>query len=150
MIKVIDLLGNNAVIECPACGMGYLLSSFVEAQHGARKCPHCESDNGILFKQAKAAFGIGDPLGSEKQATRQTFDKQWLGMDVWVKFTDPETHTTYRYPHDQHLQALIRQCGIIEGSESWEVAGRYNIPRVSSKQRALLARYAVEDQGDQE
>lgn len=145
MIKVIDLLGNNAVVECPNCDRGYIVSSFVEAQHGARICPHCGSKNNVLFKEAKAAFGITESIGSVKKATRQTFDKQWLGMDMWVEFTDKETGTSYRYPHDQHLQSLIRHCGIIEGSESWEKVGRYNIPKVSSKQRALLARYEISD-----
>lgn len=144
-LLVLDLLGNNAAIECPACSDVYIVSGFMEHKRDARNCPHCQASNGVFFKDAKDAFERQSHGMIEQQVTRQTFDKDWLGRDVWIRFTDSKSGKTYRYPHDQYLHTLIRQCGIIEGSESWDNHGRYSIPHVSGKQKTLLARYEVKE-----
>lgn len=145
LYDVFDTFGNNAAVGCPECDKPYIISSFMESKRGPRKCPHCGADNGIRFAHAKARHEISTDGPLEIQATRISFDKQWLGQDAWVTFTDKDQEITYRYPHDQFLQAVITQCQIIAGSESWEVHGRYNIPKPSKKQRMLLERYALKE-----
>jgi hypothetical protein len=74
---------------------------------------------------------------------RQTFAKEWLGQNIWIRFLDKSTGRKYCYPHDQHLNAVINYCGIITGAISWEKTGHYSHPTISRIQRDLLAPYEI-------
>jgi hypothetical protein len=54
--KVIDRAGNNAVIECNACGKPYLVPPIPKS---GRTCPHCG--------KTRATIGMkkGDPVHVE-------------------------------------------------------------------------------------
>jgi hypothetical protein len=88
-----------------------------------------------------------EQLEREQEATRLIFKREWTGRDIWVTFTDSETGVTFRYPHDQMLQVLMDQLGIIRGTRSWEENGLYHFPHLSEKQRRLLAQYTVKTSG---
>jgi hypothetical protein len=46
-MDVIDLYGSNAIVVCPECRGPYIVSDFLD-KRGLRKCPHCNTANGIV------------------------------------------------------------------------------------------------------
>jgi hypothetical protein len=39
--------GSNAIVACPECRGPYIVSDFLD-KRGLRKCPHCNTANGIV------------------------------------------------------------------------------------------------------
>jgi hypothetical protein len=100
----------------------------------------------VIYKGARAAWKAQDSrpiLPREQDKKRLTFNREWTGHDIWVTFTDHKSGTTYRYPHDQILQTLMDQQGIIRGTRSWEENGLYHFPQLSEVQQRLLEPYIV-------
>jgi hypothetical protein len=54
--KVIDHLGNNAVVECTACSKPYIVSSFYKKP---RQCPHCGKTQALMEKGGKVIIEPG-------------------------------------------------------------------------------------------
>jgi hypothetical protein len=48
--KVIDKLGNNAIVECTVCNKPYVVSSFYKKP---RVCPHCGNTQALMEKGGK-------------------------------------------------------------------------------------------------
>jgi hypothetical protein len=48
--KVLDTLGNNAIVECSECDKPYLVSSFYSSP---RPCPHCGKTKASMAKGTK-------------------------------------------------------------------------------------------------
>ncbi len=44
---VLDIYGNFAAIQCPACGNVYILSGALNVKTG-RPCPHCKNSIAIV------------------------------------------------------------------------------------------------------
>jgi len=120
-MKVHDCHGNNCAVQCPDCGRSFIISEFIDRK--GRICPQCRSWS-ASFKEARAAWKAQDsrPI---------------------LTFTDHKSGTTYRYPHDQILQTLMDQQGIIRGTRSWEENGLYHFPQLSEVQQRLLEPYIV-------
>ena len=142
-MKVHDCYGNNCAVACATCGGIYVVSKFLNKGE-PRRCPDC-GHAGPTFDEAKTVWDrehVGSRVAAEQSATRLTFRKAWLGQDVWVTFV--EDGIKYRYPHDQILQILITQLGVIKGTRSWERDnGYYNFPRLSADQKRILKPYIV-------
>jgi hypothetical protein len=81
-------------------------------------------------------------ISSEQKKNRMTFRKAWLDQGIRVTFTNEGI--TYRYPHDEFLNLLINQLGIIKGTKCWEQDGIFHFPKLSRKQRELLKPYIIE------
>jgi len=140
-VEVADCHGNNCAVVCPGCNRPYVVSGFLN--RGIRSCPHCGKSRAV-FKEVKAeweAIHKEAVVNPEQEATRLVFKTEWLGYDVWVTFTEDDI--TYRYPHDQLLQAFISRLGIIENTKSWQTNGVYSFPRLSMEQKRMLERYIV-------
>ena len=141
-VEVVDCHGNNCAVVCPRCSRPFVVSGFLNK--GVRACPHCGQSRAV-FKEVKAEWEASHreaAIEPEQRATRLVFKTEWLGYDVWVTFT--EDGVTYRYPHDQLLQAFINRLGIIENTKSWQTNGIYSFPRLSAEQKRMLERYIVE------
>ncbi len=141
-VEVADCHGNNCAVVCPCCNRPFVVSGFLN--RGIRSCPHCEKSKAV-FKEVKAEWEATHKeaaINPEQEATRLIFKTEWLGYDVWVTFTEDDV--TYRYPHDQLLQAFISRLGIIENTKSWQTNGIYSFPRLSGEQKRMLERYIVQ------
>ena len=128
---------------CKKCGQAYCVSSFLN--QGIRDCPHCGKSTAVYqnVKKEWDSLNAKRHIGNEQTTTRLTFKQKWLNQNVYVTFS--EGRTTYRYPHDEVLQILIDQLGIIKGTRSWErLNGYYNVPQLSETQKEILAQYIVE------
>jgi phage FluMu protein Com len=51
-MDVIDLYGSNAIVVCPEYRGPYIVSDFLD-KRGLRKCPHCNTANGIAYTDAR-------------------------------------------------------------------------------------------------
>jgi hypothetical protein len=81
-------------------------------------------------------------FAKEQKQNRMIFKKAWLEQDIWVTFK--HEGVIYRYPHDEFLDILSTQLGIIRGTKCWEQDGIFHFPRLSKKQKELLQRYIAE------
>lgn len=66
---------------------------------------------------------------------RLTFDKKYLGRDLYICF--PDGGGWFLYPHDEFLEAVLGATNIGE-TRSWKVRGSYSFPSIPQKIRALL------------
>ena len=140
---VIDLFGNNAIIVCPKCEKPFIVSSWMEQKKGPRVCPHCNYPAGIPFATAKDAWqDLNVAKIRVEHTNRMTFDKKWAGQGTLVQFT--ADGLTYRYHHDDVLQQIMSNTSAITGTESWDVNGHYNFPRLSAVHKRLLEPYRIE------
>jgi hypothetical protein len=71
---------------------------------------------------------------------RLTFDKKYVGKDLWVCFRDGDKW--YFYPHDELLEDVLQQMKI-GNTESWKDKGIYNWPSLSVKLKEMLTRYEL-------
>ena len=53
----------------------------------------------------------------DRTATRLTFNKAWVGRNIYITFE--YNGVTYRYPHDEMLEITMND-GIIKGTQNWE------------------------------
>jgi hypothetical protein len=137
-----DLYGNNAILVCPSCEEGYIISSWMEKRKGPRPCPFCNHRPDFYFEDAKAEWEATKvPQTPVQHTNRLTFDKRWMGKGTLVQFT--WEGATYRYHHDDLLRLVIQNTNAIEGTESWEANGLYTFPRLSNVHRRLLEPYRV-------
>ena len=44
--RLVDWVGNNIALSCPACGKVYVVSGI--ANHGNRDCPECGKSRGFV------------------------------------------------------------------------------------------------------
>jgi len=75
------------------------------------------------------------------EKTRLTFDKKYMGKQVYITFRYSET--TYLYPHDELLEKVLALGTLILGTESWDVNGHYNRGKLSLKLKELLEDYKL-------
>jgi hypothetical protein len=71
---------------------------------------------------------------------RLTFDKKYLGRDLYVCF--PHDSNWFVYPHDD-LLAQVLSATTVASSDSWKSKGSYSFPGLSQKLRPLLAPYCL-------
>jgi NAD-dependent SIR2 family protein deacetylase len=64
-VDVIDMHGNSAIVVCPACRGPYIVSDFLD-KRGLRKCPHCNTANGITYAEARSAMDTQRPRKQRK------------------------------------------------------------------------------------
>ena len=142
-IQVIDLFGNNAIIQCEKCEQPFIVSSWMEQKKGPRPCPHCHHMPGIRFAEAKEVWASLNILKTRVEHTnRMTFDKKWMDQGTLVQFT--ADGVTYRYHHDDLLKQVMAHTSAITGTDSWDVHGLYTFPRLSSMHKQLLEPYRIE------
>lgn len=76
---------------------------------------------------------------------RLTFDEKYSRTQeqdtIYIAFRDEEDW--YLYPHDEVLDRVINEIGIIAGTDSWESNGTYHIGSLSSDLYDLMAPYRV-------
>lgn len=138
-----DIYGNNALVVCPACEKPYIVTAWQEDKRGARACPHCNSQNGVRFADAKRVYDesrAGVP--KVEHTTRLLFNKQWVGQGVMCEFT-AEDGVVYRYHHDDLLNALVEFGSNLKNTKSWQERGLYHFPRLSEAQKRLLEPYQI-------
>lgn len=71
---------------------------------------------------------------------RLTFDKKYLGKDLWMAFR--VVNEWYVYPHDLVLEEL-RSAGRLDGTISWDEKGGYSFPYLTSQLKELLEPYRL-------
>lgn len=71
---------------------------------------------------------------------RFTFEKKYIGKDLWVAFRDSDGW--YLYPHDTVLEA-IRGSGRLDGTISWDEKGGYSFPYLTPQLKELLEPYRL-------
>jgi hypothetical protein len=54
---------------------------------------------------------------------RLTFDKKYLGKDIYICFHDDKNDNWYLYGHDEILQKFIKS---IENSDTWKIGKPYH------------------------
>jgi predicted nucleic acid-binding Zn-ribbon protein len=137
-VTTADCYGNNCAVICKKCGQAYCVSSFLN--QGIRDCPHCGKSTAVYqsVKKEWDSMSAKQQIGNEQTATRLSFKQEWRNHNVWVTFTDQESGTTYRYPHDEVLKVLIEQYGIIKGTRCWEKPnGLYNRGTLGNLEKVL-------------
>jgi hypothetical protein len=75
---------------------------------------------------------------NEIQSNYLRFNNELLGKDAWITFTDTETEVSYRYPHDQILNAIVIQTGQIHTTAAWMKGGVYTYPTIPDKIKKIL------------
>src|SRR5208283_5695741 len=71
---------------------------------------------------------------------RLSFDKKYIGKDIWICFLDGVR--AYLYPHDECLKQILRETNVGK-TESWTQAGIYNWPNLSLELRKTLTAYEL-------
>ena len=69
-----------------------------------------------------------------KQKRRLSIARQYVGKNIWIRFTDSESGITYRYPHDGLINLLERRTPSIFETRSWRDKGPYHWPNIPSEQ----------------
>ena len=72
--------------------------------------------------------------------SRLTFEKKYLGKDLYIAFQDD--HEWYLYPHDDLLEGILAKTNI-ENTKSWKDHGGYSFPRLSQQLREILKPYLI-------
>ncbi|HVC46576.1 MAG TPA: hypothetical protein VND90_04970 [Terracidiphilus sp.] len=73
-----------------------------------------------------------------------TFAKKYLGKDIYISFCDGEFW--YLFPHDEILERVKKEEGIIEGTRSWQ-NGEYAFATVGRKIKKILEPYRLDMRG---
>ena len=71
--------------------------------------------------------------------SRLTFEKKYLGNELYVAFAAGETW--YLYPHDELLSQVLDATNI-GSTDSWK-SGIYSWPRLSKQLEKMLAPYCI-------
>ena len=71
---------------------------------------------------------------------RMTFDKKYLGKDLYICFRDGQDW--FVYPHDK-LFELVKSESTMAESQSWVKEGSYHYPKLSEKLKLLLKPYLL-------
>lgn len=71
---------------------------------------------------------------------RLTFDRKYVGKDIWIGFRHNET--VYLYPHDE-LLAHVLAAGKMERTLSWTEKGLYSFPVLSTWAREMLKEHML-------
>jgi hypothetical protein len=59
---------------------------------------------------------------------RLTFEKKYLGKEIYVCFRDSKSEKWYLYNHDEMLEKFVRK---IENTDSWKLKSGYSFPYLS-------------------
>ncbi len=81
----------------------------------------------------------GDTLKVQLKG-RMTFDKKYLGKDLYICFRDE--NQWYLYPHDL-LFKRVSTVVSIDASKSWSLEGKYSFPRLSEQHKQLLLDHKI-------
>ena len=76
--------------------------------------------------------------------SRLTFDKKYIGKDIYVTF--PSGIDWYLYPHDALLECVLSTTAIGK-TKSWE-DGNYHFPAISRQLRTILEKYKIGSTAD--
>ena len=82
----------------------------------------------------------GDVFLKVQLKSRLSFDKKYVGKDIWIAFLDG--NDCFVYPHDKVLD-LILAAGKIAQTVSWENGGKYNWNPLPKWGRIILDEYKV-------
>jgi len=74
-----------------------------------------------------------------QQKGRLTFDKKYMGKNIYIAFHDKKSDTYYLYPHDELLKKLL-DLGYFTGTSSWDKKGGYSMG-ISKKLKTILEPY---------
>ena len=72
--------------------------------------------------------------------SRLTFDKKYIGKDIYICFRDRDSDSWYVYPHDEFLQEIEPD---IAHTESWKNNGGYSYPTISEKNKFRMMKYKI-------
>ncbi len=62
--RVFDRFGNNAVVQCPACDVPFLVTTFPKP---SRECPHCKDVTAFAEYSEETGITVRLELKAEKQ-----------------------------------------------------------------------------------
>jgi len=71
---------------------------------------------------------------------RLAIDQKYSGKGIFVAFNQDDHW--YIYPHDQLRDELLN-LGLMTGSESWDIHGSYNWPKMSKNIHEHMGQYAI-------
>lgn len=91
-----------------------------------------------------AIHNEGDVLKIQLKG-RMTFDKKYLGKDLYVCFRDG--NDWFIYPHDKVFE-LVKSESTMAESRSWIEDGTYSYPKLSEKHRTGLKDYILAEAMD--
>ena len=83
----------------------------------------------------------GDTILKVQLKGRLSFDKKYIGKNIWVCFRSDKL--VYLYPHDELLNLMISTTNI-GNTEAWIQKGNYHFPSLSPKLRKILETYEIE------
>ena len=70
---------------------------------------------------------------------RLTFDKKYIGKDIYIAFKQGEQG--YLYPHDELLQKVLEEFEFMKGTEAWDVNGAYSRSPIPKELEKLMDQY---------
>lgn len=71
---------------------------------------------------------------------RLTFDKKYIGKDIYICFFDKDRSKWILYPHDELLSSFEEE---IKNTKSWKEKGSYHFPYVSNKNIRKVIEYII-------
>lgn len=72
---------------------------------------------------------------------RLTFEKKYIGKEIYICFHDSKSEKWYLYNHDKILEKFIKR---IENSDSWRLKGGYSFPYLSEFSKESLGLCVLE------
>lgn len=69
---------------------------------------------------------------------RLTFEKKYIGKEIFVCFHDSQSERWYLYDHDIALKNFIAN---IENSDSWNLKGGYSFPYLTGMAKVAMEPY---------
>ena len=70
---------------------------------------------------------------------RLTFDKKYIGKDIYIAFKQDEK--CYLYPHDELLEKVLEEFEFMKGTEAWDVDGVYSRSPIPNELKKHMDQY---------
>jgi hypothetical protein len=116
--------------------------SSVLADYGYRTIRDFNDWGGADFYCIGRGCDLGQAL-KVQQKGRLTFDKKYMGKNLYIAFQYKPSNVIYIYPHDEFLNELIKVTNI-ENTDSWIQNGKYTFKTISKPIQVLLDKFKLE------
>ena len=116
--------------------------SSVLADYGYRTIRDFNDWGGADFYCIGRGCDLGQAL-KVQQKGRLTFDKKYMGKNIYIAFQDKPSNVIYIYPHDEFLNELIKITNI-ENTDSWIQNGKYTFKTISKPIQVLLDKFKLD------
>jgi hypothetical protein len=112
------------------------------ADYGYRTIRDFNDWGGADFYCIDRGCDLGEAL-KVQQKGRLTFDKKYIGKNLYIAFEYKPTNTLYIYLHDELLNKLILVTNI-ENTSSWMDKGKYTFKSISKPILDILNQYKLD------